>query len=580
MIMKISIPVSIVIAVTGMAGFSECKKSSGGIVNPPVDTTVVITPPNDPALASTIGFFGNDWTPKTFTAPAYTNADKPTSTANATVTVDMSNVRTKISKYLFGNNSNLWMGQIVDQPSLMSYIKDLSPNIIRAPAGSVSDVYFFNSQPNQKPADVPDSLYDTNGNKIGAFYWSGKNTEGWTFALDNYYQLLAQTNSTGIITVNYGYARYGTSADPVAAAAHLAADWVRYDNGRTKFWEIGNESNGVWESSYKIDVTKNQDGQPEIVTGELYGNHFKVFVDSMKAAALSIGKTIYIGAQLLDSEPQGWQTTTDKTWNQGVLTQAGTTADFFIVHNYFTAWHTNAGTDEIISTGSSIPTNGMAYLKSQMTKYGVPVKPVAMTEWNIESEGSKQKVSNISGLHAVVAIAELMKNEFGQASRWDLANGWSDGNDHGLFNSGDEPGAVKWNPRPAFYYLYYLQKYFGDKMVSATVSGDNSIISYASSYTSGQSGIVIINKGAAAKTVAVTMKNFRPGTNFYWHTLAGGGTNEFSGAVTVNNIGPSGATGGPINYTSIKANAAAIQGGITVSAPPRSAIFIAVENKK
>ncbi|MEI9958909.1 MAG: hypothetical protein WDM90_21935 [Ferruginibacter sp.] len=38
--------------------------------------------------------------------------------------------------------------------------------------------------------------------------------------------MLSQTNSTGIITVNYGYARYGTSANPVAAAAHLAADWV------------------------------------------------------------------------------------------------------------------------------------------------------------------------------------------------------------------------------------------------------------------------------------------------------------------------------------------------------------------
>ena len=28
------------------------------------------------------------------------------------------------------------------------------------------------------------------------------------------------------------YARYSTAANPVATAAHLAADWVRYDNGR------------------------------------------------------------------------------------------------------------------------------------------------------------------------------------------------------------------------------------------------------------------------------------------------------------------------------------------------------------
>ena len=65
--------------------------------------------------------------------------------------------------------------------------------------------------------------------------------------------------------------RYGTSANPVAAAAHLAADWVRYDNGRTKFWEIGNESYGNWEAGYSIDVSKNKDGQPEFITGALYG---------------------------------------------------------------------------------------------------------------------------------------------------------------------------------------------------------------------------------------------------------------------------------------------------------------------
>ncbi len=43
------------------------------------------------------------------------------------------------------------------------------------------------------------------------------------------------------------------SANPVAAAAHLAADWVRHDHGRTKFWEIGNENFGNWEAGYNID---------------------------------------------------------------------------------------------------------------------------------------------------------------------------------------------------------------------------------------------------------------------------------------------------------------------------------------
>jgi len=130
---------------------------------------------------------------------------------------------------------------------------------------NVYTYYFFN-QVSASPSDAPDSLLDAGGKSGSAEYWYGGNTASWTFSLDNYYKLLAQTNSTGIITINYGYARYGTSANPVATAAHLAADWVRYDKGRTKFWEIGNESYGNWEAGYRIDVTQNKDGQPEIIT--------------------------------------------------------------------------------------------------------------------------------------------------------------------------------------------------------------------------------------------------------------------------------------------------------------------------
>jgi hypothetical protein len=60
--------------------------------------------------------------------------------------------------------------------------------------------------------------------------------------------MLQQTNNKGMITVNYGYARYGTGTNPAAKAAHLAADWVRYDNGRTKYWEIGNECYSMTET--------------------------------------------------------------------------------------------------------------------------------------------------------------------------------------------------------------------------------------------------------------------------------------------------------------------------------------------
>src|SRR6185312_13240074 len=352
----------------------------------------------------------------------------------------------KTPPYIFGNNSNLWMTQIVTSPNLVQYIKDLSTNIIRAPAGSVSDVYFWNgTDANQRPADAPDSVI-TSGNLGPIGSWYGGDNASWTLALSNYYSLLSQTNSTGIITVNYGYARYGTSSNPVAAAAHLAADWVRYDNGRTKFWEIGNENYGSWEAGYRIDVSKNKDGQPEIITGALYGQHIKVFADSMRAAASEVGATIYIGATLYDTPTSSGNTPTEKSWNVGVLTQAGNTPDFFIVHDYFTTYGANSSVADILGTSTTVPNQVMNYVKSQITAAGLDMKPIALTEWNIRATGSKQNVSYVAGMHVAKTLGSIIKNQFGEASRWDLANGWDNGDDQGLFNNGDEPGAPKWNP--------------------------------------------------------------------------------------------------------------------------------------
>ncbi len=537
----------------------------------------------DPSVASTQGFFLDNWAAKTWAVPPTTPATKPSASGAVAVSVDLSQITTKVSSLLYGNNTNPYMGQFTDQV-LINNITALSPNILRAPGGSLSDVYFWNADGATvpAPADAPDSLLNNLGAASPAGYWYGNNTQSWTATLANYYKLLTQTNSTGLITVNYGYARYGTSAHPDQAAAHLAANWVRYDKGRTKYWEVGNECYGNWEAGYRIDVTKNKDGQPAIITGNIYGTHFKVFADSMRAAATEVGNTsIKIGIVLTSTNDVN-NNSGVLNWNANVLSAAGNSADFFVVHNYYTPYAQNSTSSVILGTPAPVTSAMMSWVKTSAQNAGVTQKPVAMDEWNIQATGSMQDVSNIAGLHAVMTLGEALKNQISMASRWDLANGWGGGDDQGMFNIGDEPGGVtKWNARPAFYYMYFFQKYFGDRMVGSSVSGSSDIVSYGSSYSSGQAGVILVNQGSGSHTVTVSFKNFAAGSSYYYYTLNGGTDNApFSREVFINGSGPSnGVSGGPNTYNTIAANMASISGGITVTVPAYGAVYLVADKK-
>ena len=558
---------------------SSCKKNEAADPKPPLvveDTTVV--PGVDPSIANTIGFFLDDWQPKTFTAPAYTESTIPAITSY-NVTVDASSIITKIPLSEFGQNAVWWMGPVAGESKFIDPVTNLHPHIIRFPGGSSSDAYFWNAKQGINPSDAPQQITDENGVKKAPGYNYGMTDYNWQCNLDNYYTMLQQTNNKGIITINYGYARYGTGPNPVATAAHMAADWVRYDNGRTQLWEIGNENYGSWEWGYRIDQTLNKDGQPEFLTGALYAQHFKVFVDSMQKAATEIGVKIYIGAVTVESPAtETWQTTCVKTWNSGMLTGINNKADFYVVHNYFTPYNENSTASVIFSSALTVPETMIKFVTQAIQTNGATVKPVVMDEWNMWAKDSKQQVSNVSGGFALLVLGEALRNQYGMTARWDLLNGWSNGDDHGLFSSGDEPGVSKWSPRPSFYYMYYFQKMLGDRLVSAT--GTSEVKVYASTYSSGQMNVTLVNTSANSFPINVKTKNFRMGNRFYWYSLEGGTDNgEFSRKVLVNGNGPAGDVGGPANYNTLAARSASTINGIKVTVPARGAIILVIDKK-
>ena len=563
---------------------SSCSKPAQDAVTAVMatDTPMVIQPANDPAVASSIGFFLDKWQPKVYAVPAYTEGTVSGATS-ATVTADASDIITKIPAQIFGHNATTWMGTFVDQPSLITDITNLQPNVIRWPAGSGSDGYFWNAKPGPIPAGAPDKYMDKDGKLYDAWFGYGQTTDNWRASLTNYYDMLSRSNNKGVITVNYGFARYGISKDPVATAAHLAADWVRYDKGRTEYWEIGNENYGDWEAGYRIDVSKNKDGQPEFLTGKLYAQHVKVFIDSMRKAATEVGASIKIGAVFQESPTQSWQTNTTQTWNSTLIPELGNKADYYIVHNYITPYGQNSTAATVLSSALAIPAQMMNFVSSEISKYGGAMKPIAFSEWNMWAQDSKQQVSNTSGLFAIIVQAEAIKNKYGLAARWDLLNGWDGGNDHGLFSDGGSPDDPRWNPRPSFYYMYYFQKNTGDRLIANTVQaagGSPAIKAYSSTYSSGQLTVTLLNTAATPQVVQVNTKNFRAGSRYYWYSLEGSTDNgEFSRKVLVNGTRPQGAAGGPDNYATLKAQSAVTTGGIKVSVPARGAVCLVIDKR-
>ena len=526
-----------------------------------------------------VNCFLEDFEPKAATVPPYEDVAKTTEAATVTVTINAADTLGKVSKYILGNAAAVWVGQNINTPVLVGHLQKLAPSLIRFPGGSWSDIYFWNGNPGDLPPTIynwqaPWNFTEASWSKAG---FSPQLGPQYALNVDQYYSLRDQIGSQGLITINYGYARYGTSEKPAEQAAHYAAEWVRKDNGRTKFWEIGNESAGPWEAGCRIDTSLNKDGQPEYITGELYGKHFKIFADSMKAAAAEVGATIYIGGQILQfnaESPSHWNPS-DRTWNSGFFREVGEAADFYVIHNYF-GGNGSSVKAQVDAARSAINQN-ITFIRQDIANKQAPAKPIALTEWNMGGP-DLAKTSIANGMQAVVLFCEMIKNNFGMSARWLIANWESDGM---FYYRNPTLGIPLWNPRPDFFYVYYLQRFVGDHTVSTAVTGSTDVLAYATKFSSGHAGVVVVNKGTTDRVVKLAPGDFSAGERFYIYSLTDGTDNSaFPQAVYVNDEGPaSSAEWGPIeSLEAIPAYAYQVGDEIKFASPARSVQFVLVES--
>jgi len=521
---------------------------------------------------SSMNCFLEDFEPKYATIPPYKDVEKTTAAPTVTVAINPADTLGKVSKYIFGNAVAVWVSQDQNNPVLIGHLQKLSPTLIRFPGGSWSDIYFWNGNPGDLPSTIPDGT--NNGQPTPLYPQFGPTLP---LTVDDYYDMRDQLDTQGLITINYGYARYGLSEKPAEQAAHYAADWVRYDDGRTKFWEIGNESAGPWEAGWQIDTTLNKDGQPEIINGELYGKHFKIFADSMRAAAAELDETIYIGDIIIHYDGTNSWNVADRGWNEAFFREVGDAADFYVMHNYY-GKSTNTIKNQIDVARNEIIKN-INFIRQDIINKQAFSKPIALTEWNLDvrSEADYQKRTSIAnGMQAVVLLCEMIKNNFGMSARWLVANWESDG----MFYFGNNSSIPRWNPRPDFYYIYYLQRFVGDHAVSTSYVGpSNDILVYATKFYSGHTGVVVVNKGTADQVVKLAPGDFGVGERFYVYTLTGIDNSQWPQAVNVNDESPTGSAWGPPldGLEDIQAYAYSIGEEIKFISPGQSVQYLLIE---
>jgi hypothetical protein len=179
-------------------------------------------------------------------------------------------------------------------------------------------------------------------------------------------------------------------------------------------------------------------------------------------------------------------------------------------------------------------------------------------------------------MHAVLTTGELIRTGFGAACRWDLANGWDNGNDHGMY-AYNEPGIPKYTPHPAFFHLYYMRRHTGDVMLRSTVTGAPGVVVNATAFSSGQIGSSLVNTSKVRKVVRLNLKDYGVGARFYTYTLTGTEGTDFFRKVLVNGTGNNLEAGGPEDYETLKAVSTVIGDDIRVVMPPLSSLFILVE---
>ncbi len=401
----------------------------------------------------------------------------------------------------FGLNTATWDGSL-GNPTTLPLLEESACMTLRWPGGSTSDDYHWASDPA--------------GNST--FMYIATNLGAQVFT-----------------TVNYG-----TGTPGEAAAWVLSAN--KTNNCGFKYWEIGNECYGTWETD------------SHAITNDpyTYATNAATYIQQMKAAypnvPIKVGVVVAPGEGSFSNNATHFAVNprtgaTNYGWTPIVLSQLkslGVLPDFLIYHFYWQ--YTSSGwsfysespdSDPLLLQVAGNPSpltwtdwaSAAANLRQQISDYigaaGANIE-LCVTENNSDAgDMGRQSTSLVNALYLADSTSQLMKTEFRSYIWWDLHNGadtsgdfdptiygWRANGDYGILSGLN-------TPYPTFYAEKML-RYFarpGDSVLNG-VSDSLLLSPYAVRRTNGALTLLVINKDMTTNLSArIALTNFVPWMN-------------------------------------------------------------------
>jgi alpha-L-arabinofuranosidase len=412
--------------------------------------------------------------------------------------VDAGHVLQTVDARQFGVNTGTWDGSL-GYPQTLPLLEQAGYRALRWPGGSTSDQY----------------------------HWANDPTGNATF----------QNFATNLGAQVFTTVNYGTGTPGEAAAWVLSANQTNHCS--FKYWEIGNECYGTWET----------DSNAVPHDPYTYANAAIAYIQQMKAAypavPIKVGVVVVPGENSYSNNATHFAVnprtgSTNYGWTPIVLSRmaaAGVLPDFLIHHFYWQyttyGWTPAAGSADsdallLQVAGNPSPSNWSDWasaatdLRQQITDYigaaGTNLE-LCVTENNSDAGAmGRQSTSLINGLYLADSTCQLMKTEFRSYLWWVMHDGgetagdfdptlygWRQEGGYGILDNSN-------NPFPT-YYAEKLLQYFarpGDSVLNG--ASDNLLLSaYAVRRTNGALAMLVINKDMTNNLNAqIALTNFAP----------------------------------------------------------------------